>query len=148
MIDSESTPTASLAAHLPASSLSDISPSLGWELLQLLTVSFRMAGEYLGAPLVEVVQGHKLVLVIPERVLQPLHHSQHFLLLQPAADYLHTHRQPIHALGIVVLVRPARNPVQLLCIERGRESVQCFVHVGDGEDASGIVELETVSRSS
>jgi len=91
--------------------------------------------------LVEILQTHQLVPVIAQGVLEPLHHGKDLLLLQPATHHLHAHGQAVHALGVVVLVRPARDPVELLDVEGRGKPVEGLIDVGDGEDAGRVVEL-------
>ena len=76
-----------------------------------------------------------------QRALEPLHHREHLLLLQPLSDDLNADGQAVHALRVVQLVRALRHAVELPAVEIGGKGVEGAVDVGDWEDAGGVVEL-------
>ena len=92
-------------------------------------------------PLIQSIKIEKLVLLLAESILEPLHDGQHLLLFQTTADNLYSNRQAVHRFGIILLVRSLGNAVQLLQVEWRRQPVQLLVDVGDGHNSRRVVQL-------
>lgn len=64
-----------------------------------------------------LVQLQQLELVIAEGVLYSLHQGKYFFFLQSTANHLHTNREAVHVVGIVVLIRAAGDTVEATGVE-------------------------------
>jgi len=82
------------------------------------------------------------------RVFTSLHACQNLLLFQSPTDNLNTYWQTFHLNRVVVHVRASRHAVQFLDVEARRQLVKNTANFGDGNDAGGVVKLESrVSHS-
>ncbi len=86
-------------------------------------------------------QGLVLAAMLVERVFDALHDGDHFFFLEALADDLDADWEAVHLVRVVVLVCSFRNAVQVLKAECEGELVLNAVDMGNGDDATGVVEL-------
>lgn len=76
-----------------------------------------------------------------QRRLDPLHERQYSLFLQTLPDDLDGHRESLHLIRVVILVRTLGHTIQILEPKRGGQSIQCAVDMSHRKDSAAVVEL-------
>ena len=76
-----------------------------------------------------------------QSLFDPCHDGQHFLLLKPLAHHLHSDRQSMHFVSIVMLVCALRNTIQAFEVECPRKLIEGLINVRYWYDTTGVIKL-------